>query len=78
MRKAIKKVTVMVGLVSMMALSLTGCKKKTECEMCGETKSCYKYEITYDGDSESGYLCDDCADTMKSLTELAGGKFKKK
>lgn len=78
MKKAIKKATVLVSLVSMMTISLAGCAKKTECEMCQETKKCYKYEMTVEGETESGYLCDTCADTMKGLVGLVGGEIKKK
>ena len=53
-------------------------KKKTECQSCGYIESCYKYEISYDGEKESGYLCDDCAKEMKSCVEIIGGKMERK
>ena len=43
--------------------------KRKECEGCGETKLCTKYEVTlsYGGNHESktGWLCDDCYKEMK-------------
>lgn len=83
MKKLLKKTVAVAGIITMMAMTMTGCAKKTECEMCEETKKCNKYEITMDGESESGYLCEDCADQMQAIVDLAkaGGadaKMKKK
>lgn len=78
MKKTLRKLTIVSSIVAMMAVSFTGCAKKTECEGCSETKKCNKYEISYDGESESGYLCDDCYEDMKGIVELVGGKIKKK
>lgn len=71
MKKLFKKTVAVVGLVSMMAVAMTGCAKKTECEGCNETKKCHKYECTLDGETETGYLCDSCADMMKGMVDSA-------
>lgn len=48
-----------------LAMSLMGCRKKTDCSMCGEVKKCDLYVSTRVG-TES-YICDDCIDDLKSL-----------
>lgn len=78
MKKAIKKVGLLVGMVGLMTMTLVGCSKKTECELCGETKKCYEYEASAGGETETGWFCDDCAEDMESLFSLSGGTFKKK
>lgn len=78
MKKNLRKVFVSIGLIGIMSASLVGCKKKTECESCEEIKKCQKYEVTVLGESEEGYLCDDCYEEMKAYVSLLGGKIKKK
>lgn len=78
MKKAIKKVGLFVSMVGIMSMTLVGCAKKTECEICGETKKCNKYEVSAAGETETGWLCDDCADDMEELLKLTGGTIKKK
>lgn len=70
MRKAMKKVVSVAAVTVMMAMCFTGCAKKTECEGCNETKKCNKYEVTMEGDTETGWLCKDCADEMESMVDL--------
>lgn len=67
-------VLAIIAVVLVIVLGKGGGKSKskvTTCEMCSEEKSCYEYEITMDGETESGWLCDDCADTMEGLISLA-------
>ena len=78
MKKTIKKIGLFVSLAGLMTMTLVGCSKKTECELCGETKKCYEYEASVDGETETGWFCDDCAEDMESLFSLSGGTFKKK
>lgn len=78
MKKAIKKAGLFVSMVGIMSMTLVGCAKKTECESCGETKKCYEYEASFNGETETGWLCDDCAEEMEALMNLGGGTLKKK
>ena len=78
MKKAIKKAGLFVSMVGLMSMSLVGCAKKTECELCEQTKKCNEYEASYGGETETGWFCDDCADQMEALMNLGGGTFKKK
>ena len=78
MKKFTKKLVALATLSALMSLSLVGCAKKTDCELCAEEKKCHEYEATIEGEKESGWFCDDCADSMESLVKLAGGKWKKK
>ena len=78
MKKTIKKIGLFVSMVGLMTMTLVGCSKKTECERCFETKKCYEYEASVDGETETGWFCDDCAEDMESLFSLSGGTFKKK
>ncbi|MCM1083751.1 MAG: hypothetical protein NC393_09875 [Clostridium sp.] len=78
MKKAIKKAGLLVSMVGLMSMTLVGCAKKTECEACGETKKCYEYEMSLEGETETAWYCDDCAEEMESLITSFGGTFKKK
>lgn len=78
MKKVIKKAGLLVSMVGLMTMTLVGCAKKTECEACGETKKCYEYEASAGGETETGWLCDDCAEEMEAIMKLGGGTFKKK
>ncbi|MBP3621149.1 MAG: hypothetical protein J6J16_05260 [Lachnospiraceae bacterium] len=78
MRKAVKKVLAVTTLAALMSLSLVGCAKKTECEGCGEEKKCKEYEMTFMGETESGWLCKDCAEDTEAMCESMGIDFKKK
>lgn len=78
MKKLAKKVVVAVSLASMMAMSLVGCTKKTECGNCKETKKCTKYEFSMAGEEGEDWFCEDCVDECKAMVEMFGGTFKKK
>lgn len=78
MKKAIKRVGLLVSMVGLMSMTLVGCAKKTECEACGETKKCYEYEATLEGETETAWYCDDCAEDVEALITSFGGTFKKK
>lgn len=71
MKKKTLKVVVVAGLLTLMMVGFAGCKK-TECEGCGEMKSCSTYESELLGELE---LCKDCKSEMKEaekeLEELA-------
>ena len=77
MKKFAKKLVVLTTLSALMSLSLVGCAKKTECEGCGEEKKCHEYKATYEGESETGWFCKDCAEDMEEVIEALGGKWKK-
>ena len=49
-----------------------------ECEACEETKKCKEYVLSYEGQTENGWLCDDCYKEAKSFIELMGGTLKEK
>ena len=61
MKKKTLKVVVVAGLLTLMMVGFAGCKK-TECEGCGEMKSCSTYDSALLGEVE---LCKDCKSEMK-------------
>lgn len=61
-----KKIFAYVAIALVMAMCLVGCKKKTECDGCGEVKKCDQYEF----DGEKVWMCDDCHDTLEALNNL--------
>ncbi len=64
-----KKRVLAAVLLAISAMCLmTGCKKKTECDSCGDKTYCEK--VTYDG--ESAYLCDDCEDLFNAIMDQGG------
>ncbi len=65
--KKIKKFGAALGLICLMAATLTGCSKTMECEGCGEEKKCKEYTVTFFGQSEDGWLCKDCVEDFESL-----------
>ncbi|MBQ9767005.1 MAG: hypothetical protein IJW37_02750 [Lachnospiraceae bacterium] len=71
MKKRTLKLVVVAGLMTLMMVGFAGCKK-TECEGCGEMKSCSTYDSALLGEIE---LCKDCKSEMKEaekeLEELA-------
>lgn len=71
MKKLAKKVVATLTIATMMAMTLTGCAKNTECGECGEKAKCYKYEFD-NGQGESGkeYLCDDCAEQIEAIIDM--------
>ncbi len=64
MKKTMKKVA-LVSVFVVLSMSLVGCKKETDCSMCGEVKKCDLYVSTR-VDSES-YICDDCIQDLEEL-----------
>lgn len=51
MKKTMKKVA-LVSMLVVLSVNLVGCKKETDCSMCGEVKECDLYVSTRVG-SES-------------------------
>lgn len=64
MKKTMKKLS-LAAMILVLTLSLFGCKKETDCSMCGEVKKCDKYVSTRT-DTES-YICDDCIQELEDL-----------
>ena len=65
-----KKLIIFV-LVAVMALSLTSCFAKVECDLCGEEKSKFKMN-TEELFGEEVNICDDCAEDLEELGNLFG------
>lgn len=65
MKKKALKVTALAGIMTLMLVGFAGCKKKTECDICGELARCSSYKSELLGDIE---ICKDC---KKSLEEAA-------
>lgn len=61
-----KKLLVIAATATILVMSLTGCKKETECEACGELKKCDSYEIL----GEDVYMCDDCYEAWEAVGDL--------
>ena len=78
MKKTLRRVAVVVSMATIMTASFAGCAKKTTCASCEQEKKCNKYEISFEGEKSTNWICDDCIDTYKSLTQLVGGTIKKK
>lgn len=64
MKKLGKKLLIL-SLSVIMALSLAGCGKKTQCDGCLEDKMCNEYEVSALGMSEDMWLCGDCVDKLE-------------
>lgn len=62
MKKTLRKIGAIVGLMTVMMGTLAGCGKR-ECDLCGEKEKCTKQE--YFG--ETVYLCDTCKTQLESL-----------
>lgn len=79
MKTLLKKTTVVVSLSTMMLVTFVGCgAKETKCAGCGEVKKCYNYEMSYEGNKETAYYCNKCAETVKEYAKEYGIKVKKK
>ena len=65
MKKRVSKILVIAFTTAMMAMSLAGCKK-VECDICGDKKSCTKYEMF----GEEINICKDCKKDLESLGSL--------
>ena len=63
MTKKIFRIVTIASLATLMLAGFAGCKKKTECDICGEKASCSKEEIA----GEEIYICDDCKEDMNDL-----------
>lgn len=61
-----KKLLVLAAAVTVLMMSMAGCKKETECEACGELKKCDSYEIL----GEEVWMCDDCYDAWEAFNSL--------
>lgn len=75
---AVAVIIIAVVLILVLKKGGSGKAKETECEGCYEVKMCKEYTITAFGESEDGWLCDDCYDEMKGYIEMFGGKIKAK
>lgn len=66
------KVKKLVGVVTtsvILMFSVTGCgggKQVTgDCDLCGNTAPLYTYNVTLEGQKETGHVCEDCLNNMK-------------
>lgn len=66
MKKKLSRAVILASAFMMLSIGLMGCKKKTECELCGEVKKCEQYEIL----GEKGYMCDDCHDQLEAIGSM--------
>lgn len=66
MRKRLRKFAALTGVLVMVAMSAVGCKKKAECDFCGETKKC-KTETIF---GEKVNICSDCEEALEALGSL--------
>lgn len=73
-----KKLVLVVSVATLMALTLTGCGKKTECEGCLDEKMCKEYVVSGLGQSEDMWLCNDCADELEEDGSQYGVDIEKK
>ena len=78
MKKFGKKALLLVSVGALMALTLTGCGKKMECEGCLEEKMCNEYEVSVLGQSEDMWLCNDCVEELEDEGEEFGVEVEKK
>lgn len=76
MKKNYKK-TLLFFISLFLLLSLAGCSKFTQCDVCQKEKICYLYELQMYGLTEEHYLCDDCFDIAAQGAENIGGTIKK-
>lgn len=60
-----KKAVILVVASSLLLMGLAGCKKKVECDLCGEKQYCKQYEIL----DEKSNICNDC---KKEIEEIFG------
>lgn len=73
MKKKVMKIAAVIGIITM-TVGFAGCKKKTECEWCGEMKRCETVYLSLLGDKN---MCKDCrklvapiSDNLKELDEM--------
>lgn len=77
MGRSIIKKMVMFVVICILPLSMVSCSKKV-CEQCNKKKFCSTYIITYDGKTEEGNMCSDCAAEAREKYEVMGGTVEKK
>lgn len=65
--KKFRRIIAILCLVVILVTLLTACGKTGKCENCGKTAKLKKF--TYEG--ESAWVCDDCYNQLKALTDLA-------
>lgn len=56
------KKILLIMLTCTLCISLVGCKKKTECDLCLTEDKCTYYD--------DAYYCDECYETIKYYEEL--------
>lgn len=66
MKRKLVKATVIVSAFMMLTMGLTGCKKKTECDFCGEMKKCS--EETFFGETVN--ICGDCEKDLEAFGSM--------
>lgn len=59
-----KKLMALLLVVATMSVALVGCKKKTECAICGDRERCREYM--------GERVCDDCYDDIKDFMGAFG------
>ncbi len=66
MRKTFKRVIAVAATASILALSMIGCSKTTECYVCKKEKKCTQEE--YDG--AKVWVCESCVETIEEWKAL--------
>lgn len=70
----VKKMGFSLLLTGLMFLSLTGCGRRTNCDVCKKEMYCHLYRLTlYEDYTEDHWICDKCHDDIKSGAEAMGG-----
>ena len=64
--KKLVKLTAILSLTVVTAIGMTGCSKKVECDMCGETKKCKTEEVF----GKEVSICSDCESDLESLGSM--------
>ena len=60
------KLTVVLGLTVMTVVGVTGCSKKVECDICGETKKCKTEKVL----GQEVSICSDCQEGLEDLGSM--------
>lgn len=78
----IAAVVVIVAVVVLILVLSKGKKsghyEKKECEMCAVTKDCKEYEMSFLGETETFWCCDDCFDDVEGMYSAWGVEVKEK
>lgn len=64
--KKLVKLTAILSLTVVTAIGVTGCGKKVECDICGETKKCKTEEVL----GQKINICSDCESDIKDLGSM--------